>query len=212
MQKLLQTLIDAILPPKDDVRNARGITEEEFQNLLHPTVVRDSWIISLFPYKDARIRSFIRSVKFYADTTTLPKIGSVVGEFLMETVSDKRLLSGWNVPVLVPMPASPKRLRERGYNQVERIALCLLPYLENAISYSPKLLERTERKSQVRVERKSREENIKGAFFVSSPELVRGKQIILLDDVVESGATMYDARRALLEAGAAEALGIAIAH
>ncbi len=212
MHQLLQTIFDFILPPKDDVRRAQSITEEELHALLRPTVVHEAWILALFPYKDARVRAIIRSVKFYADTAALPKIGRITAEFLLETISDKKLFSAWDVPLLVPMPASKKRLRERGYNQVERFAESILESLSDSVTYAPDILKRGERESQVRIKRGARGDNIKGAFFVSRPELVHGKHVILLDDVVESGATIKDARRALLKAGAAEVLGIAIAH
>ena len=212
MHQLLQTILDFLLPPKDDVRHAHSITEEELHALLRPTVVHEAWILALFPYKDARVRALIRSVKFYADKTSIGKIGAITGEFLLETISDKKLFFAWSVPLLIPIPSSKKRLRERGYNQVERFAESLLPTLSDSVIYTPDILEREERESQVRIERKAREENIRGAFVVSKPELIRGKHIILLDDVVESGATLEDARRALLSAGAADVLGIAIAH
>ncbi len=212
MHPLIRTFLDLLLPPKDDVRAARAITDESLRNLIHPTLAKEVWIISLFPYRNERIRSLIRSIKFYGETDSLPKIGAVVGEFLLETISDKKIFSGWNTPLLIPIPASGKRLQERGYNQAERIASGILPFIEGAVTYEPNALQRVERASQVRIERKNRERNIAGAFFVNAPEFVRGKQIILLDDVVESGATLKDARRALLSAGASEVIGIALTH
>lgn len=212
MPHWVQKLLDWTFPPKDDVRIAKNITEDGIANLFHPKVVREAWIIALLPYTDWRIRSLIRSVKFYGEKTPLPLVGRVVSEYVLETVSDKKLFSGWSVPLLIPMPTSAKRLRERGYNQVERLAENMMPFLDGVVEYSPNVLQRKERPSQVRIERSKRENNIKGAFFVQQPKLVQGRQIILLDDVVESGATLQDARRACLEAGAADVLGIAIAH
>lgn len=212
MHPLVRTFLDFILPPKDDVRVARAVSEETLRGLLHPTLVKEMWIISLFPYRNGNVRSLVRSVKFYGETGALNAIGAVVGEFLLEMISEKKLFSGWNTPLLIPIPASGKRLKERGYNQAERIAESLLPFLEGSILYAPEALRRNERESQVRIERKEREKNIAGAFFVPDAGAVSGKQILLIDDVVESGATLKDARRALRAAGASEVIGVALAH
>lgn len=211
MHQALQRILDWFLPPRGDVETARLITEEILANLLHPTLAREAWIFALYPYKDARIRALIKSVKFYGERPP-SAIESVVGGFLIEFISDKRLFSGWNTPLVVPIPASPKRLKERGYNQVERFAERIFPALHGSAEYATDVLKRSDRESQVRIPRTKRTHNIEGAFFVPNPELVRGKQIILLDDVVESGATMKDARRALLSAGASDVIGIALTH
>ena len=113
---------------------------------------------------------------------------------------------------MVPIPFPPGRPRSRGYNQAERITLALLPHLAGTVSYAPDVLRRQERKSQVEVKPHDRKKNIAGAFSVNNPAKVSGKEIILIDDVVESGATLSDARRALTDAGATEVIAIAIAH
>lgn len=212
MHPYLQAIIDAIFPVREDVAAARSLDEATLARAFHPRLAREAWIVALFPYRDADVRAFVRATKFYGETTVLPVVGQISAEYLLETIEEKRRMSGWDVPLLVPMPLSPRRERERGYNQVARFAEAMLPHLEGAVSYAPRALDREHRESQVRKKHASRADNIYGAFFVPDRASIAERQVILLDDVVESGATMKDARRALTAAGVTDVLGIAIAH
>lgn len=212
MRRLFSFLVDALLPPHEDVRLARSLTEAELAELLSPRTAGAEWIFSLFPYHDKRVRGLIRAIKYYGETEALQAPAQALGEYVLEMLSEKKLLSGWENPMIIPMPASRERLRERGYNQAQRIAEAALPVLENAAEYKPRTLARENRESQVRVERSKRKENIEDAFFVPDPIIVSGRFVILIDDVVESGSTFADARRALFRAGAKEVIAIALAH
>lgn len=212
MLRALLSILDAFLPPKDDAKRASRITEAELQALFHPRLAKEAWIISLFPYSNPSVRALIRGVKFYGVTAPLHAVGAIAGECILEYISDKKSFAGWNTPLLIPIPSSEKRLRERGYNQAERFASALLPTLMEAVEFAPEILKRKERESQTRVPRAEREKNAAGAFFVVNPALVSRRHVILIDDVVESAGTMNDARRALLSAGAADVFGVAIAH
>lgn len=212
MRALLSTILDALLPKNVDAKRASAITETDLQKSFHPRLAREAWIISFFPYSNPTVRALIRGVKFYGITAPLPAVGSIVGEYLLEHISEKRSFAGWNTPLLVPIPSSKKRMRERGYNQAERFAFALLPTLMESVEFAPEVLMREERESQTRISRKEREHNVAGAFSVSDATKVFGRHVILIDDVVESAGTMNDARRALLSAGAADVFGVAIAH
>lgn len=211
LHSLLSTILDALLPKNTDAKRASTITETDLQKLFHPRLAREAWIISLFPYSNPTVRALIRGVKFYGITAPLPAVGVLAGEYLLEHIYEKKSFAGWGTPLLIPMPSSQKRMRDRGYNQAERFASALLPTLMEAVEFAPHVLVREERESQTRILREQRKANVAGAFSVSSPEKVLGRQVILIDDVVESAGTMNDARRALINAGAAEVFGVAIA-
>lgn len=212
MLELLRAILDALFPPRGDVEVTRKLSGETLASLLHPVAAREAWIIALFPYKEERVRALVRAVKFYGEQKPLPYLADAAYGFVLELIADRRLLSGWNTPLLIPVPSSPLRLRQRGYNQTERIASEFAKALGEAVLYAPKALARTDRKSQVRIPRKKRNENVRGTFYVTDVGAIHGRHVILLDDVVESGATMKDARRALAAAGALDVLGIAITH
>ena len=212
LSELLSGLLDAVLPPHEDVRRARAVSAQELDALLSPHAAGAQWVTALFPYRDPRIRAIVRAVKYHGEKKALAPAAAMLGEYIFEAVSEKKLLSGWQRPLIVPMPASPRRMRERGYNQAERILEAALPLLGNAAEFSSRALAREDRESQVSVERSKRNENIRNAFYVPDVSLVSGRFVILVDDVVESGSTLSDARRALKASGAKSVIAIALAH
>lgn len=115
-------------------------------------------------------------------------------------------------PLIVPVPLHPQRLRERGYNQAALLArrlaqVAMMPIDEQA-------LQRV-RHTNSQVETHSREERLKNmvfAFQCTRPELVANHDIILVDDVSTTGATLNDCARALRVAGAASVHAITLAH
>ena len=105
--------------------------------------------------------------------------------------------------LLVPVPLHRKRLRERGFNQ----ALLLGRAFERRIGVSCTgfALKKTRwSEPQIHLSPKEREGNVKGSFAVVDPEEVRGKRVLLLDDVMTTGSTVNECARELLKAGAEE--------
>lgn len=111
--------------------------------------------------------------------------------------------------LMVPVPLHPRRLRERGFNQ----ALLLAQAFPEA---------RVEREVLVRVRHtppqtslptpRERRENVKGAFAVVRPEVVRGKKVLLVDDVFTTGATVKECARTLRRGGAREVSVLTVAR
>lgn len=106
-------------------------------------------------------------------------------------------------PVLaVPVPASPKRLRERGFSLPHILAEALSHYFTN-IQYAPRLLHRVgDRAEQKGRSRYERFDNVKGAF---QAEAAAGRNVLIVDDIVTTGATLTQAASVLYEAGALKA-------
>ncbi|MCR5662483.1 MAG: hypothetical protein K6G50_10240 [bacterium] len=106
-------------------------------------------------------------------------------------------------PVLaVPVPASPKRLRERGFSLPHLLAEALSHYFTN-IQYAPRLLRRIgDRAEQKGLSRYERFDNVKGAFQAES---AAGCNVLIVDDIVTTGATLTQAASVLYEAGALKA-------
>ena len=106
------------------------------------------------------------------------------------------------------MPLSPARLHERGFNQALELARHLAPHKTHA------LLRRGESAHQVGASRQERLNHVRDAFWVA-PErafAVRSQRVVLVDDVMTTGASMYEAARALRMAGAAHITGLVLAR
>ncbi|AMO22797.1 ComF family protein [Ramlibacter solisilvae] len=122
----------------------------------------------------------------------------------------------WVEPVLeqadlvVPMPLSRERLAERGFNQSLVLARRLAP---RRVRHDLLLRVRHTR-SQAALDRQARLANIKGAFAVDPMRVadVRGRRVVIVDDVMTSGASMYAAAEALRAAQAAGVTGIVLAR
>lgn len=110
---------------------------------------------------------------------------------------------------LVPVPLHIKRKRWRGFNQSEILAKTLAAKFK--VKYGDFLVRKIETKAQVGLTREERKKNISDAFLVSHPELVSGSNIILVDDVYTSGATMAECAKVLKKAGAKSVWGMAVA-
>lgn len=103
--------------------------------------------------------------------------------------------------VVVPVPTTPERLRARGYNQAgllaERVAL------RTGLSFAPALARPTARGSQTSLAPEARRDNVRGAFEPTGrSDEVRGRSVLLVDDVLTTGATISEAAVTLARAGA----------
>lgn len=114
------------------------------------------------------------------------------------------------VEVIVPVPLHPKREKKRGYNQSECIARGIA--LSMNIEIQAKNLVRTvATKTQTKKTRIERWENVESIFRLTEPEKLEGKNILLVDDVITTGATLESSAQALLEASGCKVYVAALA-
>jgi ComF family protein len=115
------------------------------------------------------------------------------------------------IDLVVPVPLHPRRKRERGFNQAALLARGLarltgIPMVETA------LVRARNTPPQVGLTDAERRHNVRQAFHCSSPGLVAHKRLLLVDDVMTTGATVCSASQALLDAGAGKVSVLTVAR
>lgn len=135
-----------------------------------------------------------------------PRFGVKLGELMAERVGAFTPLPD----LIVPVPLHRTRLLERGYNQSAQLAQGLAETL--GIPFSEDTITRTRATpSQTSLSRPERWTNVSGAFSVTNPDFVAGKHLLLVDDVLTTGATLVAAAHALRHANAASVHAVALA-
>lgn len=153
-------------------------------------------------YYEGLIQEAIQEIKYRRNFGLAAILGKIMADFL-ETV-------GWPIEVVVPVPLSSIRLRERGYNQAQLLAKPIA--YTHDIPLRPEALQRTRNTtSQVGLSRNQRIQNVGNAFAVN-PEKVAGYNVLVVDDVVTTGATMNACAAALKNGKASHIFGLTAAR
>jgi ComF family protein len=121
----------------------------------------------------------------------------------MLTAPGKHLAQLHKIDRIIPVPLHPKRLRQRGFNQASLLARRLGSALKISVDYAS--LKRSRwTEPQTGLTRRQRAANVRGAFGLKAPEKVRGKGVLLLDDVLTTGETVNQCVRVLKRDGGAK--------
>lgn len=146
---------------------------------------------------EGALRDYLQELKY----RYRPELGLALGMLLVEWI---KVHSDYDkFDLIVPIPLHREKLLKRGYNQAELLAKPLQKYLGIAL-LGEILLRRKETESQNALDARQRFKNLSEAFEVSESALVSGKRILLIDDIMTTGATASEGARALLRAGAIE--------
>lgn len=119
--------------------------------------------------------------------------------------------SAAEVDVVVPVPLHPVRLRERSYNQAGLLAKELAARISRRCD-ARSLVRIRKTESQTRFDAASRRINTLGAFAVARPEWVAQRRVLLVDDVMTTGATLSECARMLKKAGAHQVWAVTVAR
>lgn len=217
MKKILEYLLDLILPRSKILRALEEMTPEKFlaatgQNRTTNSATENALV--RFDYKHPLVRQAVWELKYRGNKKVAKLLAECLYEELVEEITERKNFENFEKPLLVPVPLSKKRFRERGFNQCELLAVALetlgggnfFEVVRNV------LVKVKETDSQTKKNRAERLKNLKNCFAVHRPEKIAGRNIILLDDVITTGATLNEARRTLKRSGARKVLCVAVAH
>ncbi|MEJ5961375.1 ComF family protein [Pedobacter immunditicola] len=137
----------------------------------------------LYFTKESKTQNLMHQLKYKSQ----PQIGFLLGEM----IGERLIASGFqqNYDYIVPVPIHEKRLRSRGYNQSEYIANGIAEKLKIPVK-TKVIIRYKQTKSQTKNERFERFHNLENAFMVLQPMAVTGQHILLVDDVITTGATL----------------------
>jgi len=172
---------------------------------INSTLDKKTGLAAAVSYNDEIPRQLIFLLKYQKIKTAAVPLAEILTQYIGDLTLDIRNFS------IVPVPLHWRREKERGFNQSYLIAEQLskntgLPVLKNVL----KRIRNTPSQVELK-EKKKREMNVRGCFRVEKTELLFQKNIIILDDVSTSGATMKEAIKVIKTSGAAKIIGLVVA-
>jgi len=147
-------------------------------------------------YRDSSVRAIIHSFKYQYAFALADPLAQYMDAWLVRN-GYANIFTEENV-LVVPVPSHPRRQRERGFHPAGKLAELFARHTN--LEYADALIKT--RNNQAQVETKNateRRENVKGVFALNKPELVRGRTILIVDDVCTTGATLTECARAIRE-------------
>ena len=153
---------------------------------------------------DEEVRELLHLLKFNGMQTVAEH---VLGKAMAATVLKLHGQAATEL-VVVPVPLFQARQRTRGFNQAELLARAGTAYLRQAVpawklELRPAALKRVkDTRAQFALAPHVRRQNLRGAFRVGEVETIRGREVLLIDDIMTTGATARECARVLVRAGA----------
>ena len=221
---LLNTILNLIFPVNCVVCGKSGEDLCLACLSISPPAERETakWIFPLFDYRHPSIKKSIWLLKYKGKKCLANIFAEVLYGWIQEELSDLVIMENFCDPILLPIPLAPKRKCERGFNQAELICQKLMKldslYLRHGVDVNfgfekNVLVKLKDTKHQAQIENRSeRLKNIVSSFSIKNPEKIKGRNIILIDDVTTTGATLNEARKVLKQAGAKKIIAFTIAH
>jgi len=185
------------LPPRCFLCQKRTVDYRTCSNCRRRAPITHVWVASEY---NPVIANVIKSFKFKRNRALARPLARLMAAQLPYLK---------DAPLIVPIPTATERVRQRGYDHTLKLAAEV-----SALTGWP-LAEHLRRKGQSRqvgARRVGRIEQLKGAFRPIRVDLLSGQPVLLIDDVVTTGATMSEAARVLKLAGAKSVSALAVAH
>lgn len=224
IKHLFSNILDFILPPvcincdSPPVNNSKYLCTKCASQLIeldrNIDILRDRFrnpsytddALSLFLFREnTPIQSLIHGLKY----SQMKSIGRVYGRILGEAVQRNTLVK---YDAIIPVPLHRTKLRERGYNQSDFICTGINDIMKLRVQNN--VLKRVRyTKTQTQLSREERKENVNNAFELRTKRAgnIRGKNIILVDDVITTGATILECARILKDNGCGKILTCSLA-
>lgn len=181
--------------------NYHKLTENPLQQRFYGIINLKHVHSYLYFIKSGSVSQLLYKLKY----ENVPELGEVLGKWFGKDLQEVGMAEEYDL--VLPVPLHKSKLRKRGYNQSDGIAKGLGSALE--IPDNNKVLKRSyKNESQTKKGRIERWKNVENIFNVTEPDIIVGQRILLVDDVLTTGATLEACATALIKAGCKE-VGIA---
>jgi ComF family protein len=212
---ILNILLDLIFPNRCLGCGQNG-------NYLCPSCLQDlplaekpeyDFIYSVFNYRDKTVKNAIWTLKYRGRFSIAQILAQAMSGKLLEELADLEMMENFTEPLVIPIPLFNKRLKERGFNQAEILARELVK-LNSRLNLCRNVLNKTkETPNQARIRDKTeRLKNLRDCFEIHNSDIIDGRNIILIDDVSTTGATLSEAKKTLERSGAKKVIALTLAH
>jgi len=158
-----------------------------------------------FYNKGGRIRNLIHNLKYRG----IKEVGYELGKIYGSSLRSSGFTS--DIDLIIPVPLHPSKKRKRGFNQSEIISEGIAA--ASGLPLDVTCLVRTGASAtQTRRSRFERWTNVEGIFYVTDPEIIRQKHILLVDDVITTGSTLESCANELLKSDGVKVSVVALAY
>ncbi len=154
--------------------------------------------------KDKELQNIIHNLKYNQRFLIGKFLGGMIGAMKKDTIES------WEIDEIIPVPLHALKKAERGYNQSLYLAKGIGTRLSIPVNRRS-VVRRKNTLTQTKMNLKEREENISGAFKLKNINGLEGKNILIADDVITTGATTGECAKVLLEGGAAKVYAVSAA-
>ena len=157
----------------------------------------------LFFTKDSLVQTLMTQLKYHHNK----KVGILFGKLMGEAIAVEEKFK--QIDLIIPIPISASKMNSRGYNQSEVIAVGMQQVWNRPI-VDDVLIKKSWSNSQTKKDRTARLQQVPDLFILNHPNRIEGKHILLLDDVLTTGATLEAAIETLMT-GSPASVSIAVA-
>ena len=212
IQNLKKVLIDFLFPQKKPTELSVSEIIEEFKK---PENFDDPDIIVLSNYKQTLAKKLIWELKYKNNEHSAKILAEIMYAEIIGYLNDWIIFEDFKNPILIPVPLSKEKLEKRGYNQTEVLVTHIIELdQEKNLSFEFKAISKirdTSDQSSLKT-KAARLKNLKDCFRVINPEKIKNRNIIIIDDVITTGATIKEVKKTLKGAGARKIKVICVAH
>lgn len=215
LKKSINFILNIILPRDAEIIQIENMSASDiFSSVPLANEIKNYKYKAVYQYKNKLLRKAIWAIKYNKNKKIIEKFSGILYEFILENVTDELSFSNFSSPLFIPIPMHKNNLRERGYNQSVLILEEIIKIDKGNnfdVSFDALIKEKeTPHQSKLK-NRKDRLNNLKNCFFANE-QLVKNRNIILIDDVITTGTTMDEASKTLRNAGAKRVIGFSLAH